>query len=304
VNYPPIVTDIPSQTITEGSTFATITLDNYVSDLDNLDSEMTWTFSGNTQLTVSIVARVATITVPNSDWFGSETITFKATDPGSLWDDDAALFTVTPVQDNLPPNEPNRPSGPVSGKINDESSFTTNTTDPNNDQVYYMWDWGDGTQSNWFGPYNSGQSAQANHSWGEKGSYDIKVKAKDTNNSESNWSEPYTVYILQKAFIFGMIRNADPSDDLTTFEPIRVRILWLSPFSISLQKTGLIIVTKNPFHGFIGGSIIFGRFYAAPLTNTTINPESSPVQPDNSIQAEKTVKSPDYPLTSPSSPLI
>jgi hypothetical protein len=56
---------------------------------------MTWTYSGNTALTVSIVARVATITIPNLDWYGAETITFKATDPGSLWDDDAAVFTVT-----------------------------------------------------------------------------------------------------------------------------------------------------------------------------------------------------------------
>ncbi|HWR27207.1 MAG TPA: PKD domain-containing protein, partial [Candidatus Thermoplasmatota archaeon] len=304
INDAPVVTDIPSQTIAEGSTFATITLDNYVSDVDNLDSEMTWTYSGNVELTVSIVNRVATIIIPNEDWYGSETITFRATDPGALWDDDAALFTVTPIQDNLPPNNPNRPSGPVSGTINVESAYTTNTTDPNNDQVYYMWDWGDGTQSSWLGPFNSGQSTQANHSWEEKGSYDIKVKAKDTNNSESNWSEPCTVYILQKAFIFGMIRNAEPSGDLTTFEPIRVRILWLSPFSISLQKTGLIIVTKNPFHGFIGGSIIFGRFYATPLTNATINPESAPVRPNNSIQAEKTVKSTDNPLTPTSSPLI
>ncbi|MFH1101175.1 MAG: VWA domain-containing protein, partial [Methanobacteriota archaeon] len=95
VNDPPVVTDIPSQTITEGSTFATISLDNFVSDPDNTDAEMTWTYSGNTVLTVSIAARVATITIPNLDWTGAETITFKATDPGLLWDDDAATFTVT-----------------------------------------------------------------------------------------------------------------------------------------------------------------------------------------------------------------
>ena len=32
VNDPPVVSDIPDQTIAEGSSFATITLDNYVSD--------------------------------------------------------------------------------------------------------------------------------------------------------------------------------------------------------------------------------------------------------------------------------
>ena len=61
-NDAPVVTDIPNQTIAEGATFTTITLDNFVSDVDNTDAEMTWTFTGNTELTVSIVNRVATIT--------------------------------------------------------------------------------------------------------------------------------------------------------------------------------------------------------------------------------------------------
>ena len=48
---------------------------------------------------MSIVDRVATITPPDADWNGSETITFRATDPGALWDEDAATFTVNGVND-------------------------------------------------------------------------------------------------------------------------------------------------------------------------------------------------------------
>jgi hypothetical protein len=55
---------------------------------------MTWLYSGNTSLTVTITDRIATITV-SDEWSGNETITFKATDPSSLYDDDAATFTVT-----------------------------------------------------------------------------------------------------------------------------------------------------------------------------------------------------------------
>ena len=99
-NDAPIVTDIPDQTIAEGSTFTTINLDDYVSDIDNTDAELTWTYTGNSELTVSIdVNRIATITIPNVDWYGSELITFRATDPGSLFDEDAATFTVTNVND-------------------------------------------------------------------------------------------------------------------------------------------------------------------------------------------------------------
>ena len=117
VNDPPVVTNIPDQTIAEGSTFVTINLDDYVSDIDNTDAQMTWTYSGNVQLTVSIVNRVATITVPNADWYGVETITFKATDPGGLWDDDPATFTVTAVND--PPV-----ANPDSYSTNEDTTLT------------------------------------------------------------------------------------------------------------------------------------------------------------------------------------
>jgi hypothetical protein len=99
VNDAPVVGDIPNQTIAEGSAFAVISLDDYVFDMDNSDAEMLWMYSGNVQLSVSIVNRVVTITIPNPNWYGSETVLFRATDPGGLWDDDAATFTVTAVND-------------------------------------------------------------------------------------------------------------------------------------------------------------------------------------------------------------
>ncbi|MFH1686332.1 MAG: Ig-like domain-containing protein [bacterium] len=99
VNDAPVVADIPDQTISEGSSFATISLDDYVSDIDNADSEINWTYSGNIELSVAIVDRVATINIPDADWNGAETITFTATDPGSLSDNNAAAFTVSPSND-------------------------------------------------------------------------------------------------------------------------------------------------------------------------------------------------------------
>ena len=98
-NNAPVVSDIPDQTIPEGSTFVTIALDNFVSDVDNTDAEITWTYSGNTALTVDIANRVATISIPDINWNGAETITFRATDPGSLFSEDAATFTVTSEND-------------------------------------------------------------------------------------------------------------------------------------------------------------------------------------------------------------
>jgi hypothetical protein len=99
VNDTPEVADIPDQTITEGQDFAAISLDNYVTDVDDHDSVMIWTHWGETELTVDITDRVATISVPNYDWNGSETIWFKACDPGGACDSNEAIFTVTAEND-------------------------------------------------------------------------------------------------------------------------------------------------------------------------------------------------------------
>jgi hypothetical protein len=119
VNDPPVVSNISDQTIAEGASFATIHLDDFVSDVDNTDAEITWTYSGNSQLTVSINNRVATIGIPSEDWNGAETITFRATDPGALYDDDTATFSVTTGND--PPVVSNIPDQTIS----EGASFTT-----------------------------------------------------------------------------------------------------------------------------------------------------------------------------------
>ena len=61
VNDAPVVSDIPNQSIPKGGSFTTIHLGDYVFDVDNTDEELTWSFSGNNELTVSITNRVATL---------------------------------------------------------------------------------------------------------------------------------------------------------------------------------------------------------------------------------------------------
>ena len=55
---------------------------------------------GGTPLAVEVSAsKVFFTSIPDIDWNGAETITFTATDPGSLSDSDQATFTVTGVND-------------------------------------------------------------------------------------------------------------------------------------------------------------------------------------------------------------
>lgn len=100
-NRVPAVSDIPDQTIAEGSSFATIDLSAFVSDPDaSIDDEITWSYSGNVELGVDITADVATITIPDADWYGAETVTFRATDLSLDYGEDDVLLTVTNVNDD------------------------------------------------------------------------------------------------------------------------------------------------------------------------------------------------------------
>ncbi len=99
-NDPPVLIDIPNQTILEGSLFNNINLNNYVSDPDNTVDQISWTYSGNTDLVIAIdeTSHVATIEIPNEDWFGQETVVFTASD-GLLSASNSVVLTVTAVND-------------------------------------------------------------------------------------------------------------------------------------------------------------------------------------------------------------
>jgi hypothetical protein len=92
-----------------------------------------------------------------------------------------------------PPVKPATPNGSASGGVGTEYAYTTSTTDPDGDNISYMFDWGDGTFSGWVGPINSGETASAKKTWNTKGTYQVKVVAKDTHGVLSVWSDPLPI---------------------------------------------------------------------------------------------------------------
>ncbi len=98
-NQPPQISNIPDQTIAEGQQFSQINLNQYVSDPDNSDNELTWRVTGNRDLIVTIKNNIATISAPDVNWYGQETVTFIVEDPEGLQAQDDVVFTVTPVND-------------------------------------------------------------------------------------------------------------------------------------------------------------------------------------------------------------
>ncbi len=94
---------------------------------------------------------------------------------------------------NIPPEKPRRPEGKTRGKFWKEYQYSSSTIDLDDHNLYYLFDWGDGTDSGWIGPYSSGAMATASHKWSTAGTFEITVKAKDSYGAESEWSDPLPV---------------------------------------------------------------------------------------------------------------
>ncbi|WP_257984175.1 tandem-95 repeat protein, partial [Vibrio parahaemolyticus] len=99
VNDTPVVeSSIADQTLAEDFTQYTIDLNTAFSDVDNVDGELSFSVSGNSNIQVAIVNGIATFT-PTADWNGSEALTFTATDPSGESVSQTVNFTVAPVAD-------------------------------------------------------------------------------------------------------------------------------------------------------------------------------------------------------------
>jgi hypothetical protein len=120
--------------------------------------------------------------------------TWRAIIQGCLFFGDPAQTLKTPNPSN-PPNKPDKPSGSTLGVLDYEYFYSTKTTDPDNDKIYYLFDWGDNSNSGWLGPFNSGQQITASNIWNELGVYHVRVRARDQWGAGSGWSDSLVLTI-------------------------------------------------------------------------------------------------------------
>jgi len=97
-----------------------------------------------------------------------------------------------------PPLPPSQPSGATTGYSNQNYHYISTATDPDNDQLYYWFDWDDGTNSGWVGPYPSGGTVSSSKTWTTPGTYNIRAKVKDEYGNENDWSSSLTVTITKQ----------------------------------------------------------------------------------------------------------
>ena len=102
VNDAPVIGDIVGQSIPEGESFVPVSLDDFVVDADNLDSDISWSVSATENLSVVIdESRVMTVSLVNSAWSGTEVVALVAQDPAGAFDTLDVSFSVAAVNSAL-----------------------------------------------------------------------------------------------------------------------------------------------------------------------------------------------------------
>lgn len=116
----------------------------------------------------------------------------------SIWSESMPMS----IFPNKPPNIPEKPSGEISGLAGENLTYTTVTTDPDGDNISYLFDWGDGTDSGWRGPYSNEEEGNASHVWRSQGIYTVRVKAREDGKCavpyETNLSNGLVVHIINQ----------------------------------------------------------------------------------------------------------
>jgi hypothetical protein len=173
--------------------------------------------------------------------------------------DSGSAYVFTRVSENQPPETPAAPTGPSSGNQGMDYTFSAVTTDPDEDAISYFFDWGDGENSDWIGPVPSGTPTNTTHAWSEKGTYLVKVKAKDESGAETDWSAIHPIsiasapHLLIEKFKGGIgvravVKNIG-DDPLTNIvwsidlqgKHVTGKISSLTPWADTKIKTGLIL---------------------------------------------------------------
>jgi hypothetical protein len=105
-----------------------------------------------------------------------------ASTAGPVWN-----FKTKP-ETNEPPTAPII-NGPLIGNAGKFNTYTIVSEDPDNDDVYYQVDWGDGIVDPWIGPFISNKFQNIIHRWGFWGVYTIRARTKDVYGEISEWGE-------------------------------------------------------------------------------------------------------------------
>jgi hypothetical protein len=108
----------------------------------------------------------------------------------------------TGIENNTPPSVPII-NGPTIGRPHQKYHYTFISTDPDDHDVYYEIDWGDGKYDT-IGPYLSNVIKNKDHTWDDFGNFTIRARTKDVYGVYSDWGE-YIITMPRNKIIYNNI---------------------------------------------------------------------------------------------------
>jgi len=126
---------------------------------------------------------------------------------GSYYDSTRTLVLEIEMMEQVfsPPNTPSTPSGnsPVNAGVS--NSYSASATDPDSLNVYYVFDWGDGSSQTSTGWYASGATGSASHAFSSPGTYSVKCYAVNSEGLNSGWSGSKSVTVVAGGSYFRIV---------------------------------------------------------------------------------------------------
>ena len=163
-------------------------------------------------------------------------------------------------------------NGPLQGKPGIEYECTIQSIDPEDHTLYYYIEWGDGDITDWSGPYNSGEEVPVKHIYETKGTYTIRVKARDELNAESDWGTldvkiPRLKTATQsKIILIGKISYLEKNEEGDIrFLPVR-----LLEYTNILEQGRTIKLLDETYGGYPCCGFIQREYYRGIVTNNFI----------------------------------
>lgn len=255
-----------------GGPNATIDFDASGSSDDNGINEFAWDFDYTGVFSADDSGSSDTVSHDYGD-YNTHTCMLRVTDTigqTSFYDDEVCAFVSAGGAPAIPTgftavgvDDPARYYSGVDG-TNIEYIFSVISFDLEGDNIYYWFDWGDGSEyyktgssypantsiEEWGGPYPS-------HYWTSPGVYEIRVKAEDVNEDTSDWSDPMAIRLSDQYIV--------PPDNISSESfggnPISMPIV---PTKKDLTGTFCIYLFNDNYPSTndpAAGKVPFGKIY-------------------------------------------
>ncbi|MFA5103272.1 MAG: PKD domain-containing protein, partial [Candidatus Thermoplasmatota archaeon] len=164
--------------------------------ISGLSYSTTYTWYVNTTDGITTIKKWFIFTTESEKTGGPSPDEGKDSNEGNPTDDHT---TPSPIEQNHPPQAPKQPDGPTIIQPGVLYTFSCSASDPDEDSIRLLFDWGDNISSEWTALTPSNTTVNLTHSWTNISSYAITVLAQDEIGRYSNWSHPLIVTVTKQS---------------------------------------------------------------------------------------------------------